>query len=275
MKLPIFYLNNLNAVFWDWIDWSWYALALVAFTLAYVYAGLLYSTSVTDVDKKRALHIKRRALESLVYGFIVAGALFYVSFFILEDPDLATAAEKYDELAVHIQDYVVNIGIIAAQLQMTIVLSPLVSVWIAMSWLANITAQSLLFLFASFNVLAKIVGNWGPVLLSLGVAMVGVERLRKLGGVLCSSIPMLSVYLGWAYKVSYVQSILDANLTLGTSVLIVGPILEMLWGTILNHARLFVEALVFYTFTFSLALVAAAGFSYAIGGLATYISARI
>jgi len=275
MKPPIFYHYSLNAIFWDWIDWSWYALAMLAFVATYIYAGTLYTTAPTDVEKKQALSIKRRALESLIYGFLVAVTLFYVSFFILEDPDLAVAAEKYDELAVHMQDYIVNIGLIAAQLQLTIVLSPLVAVWIAMSWLANTVAQSLLFLFASFNVLAKIVEGWGPLLLSLGVAMVGVERLRKLGGVLCTSIPMLAVYLGWAYKVSYVQSILDANLSLGTSVLIAGPIRAMLLGTILNHARLFVEALVFYTFTLSLALIAAAGFSYAVGGLATYISARI
>ena len=273
MKSSIFYLNSLNAVFWDWIDWSWYTLTMVGFALVYLYAGALYSTSITDIEKKQALNLQRRALESLIYGFLVAGALFYISW-LIGDPDLSSAAQKYDELAGHMQYYVISLGTIAAQLQITIVLSPLVSVWLAMSWLTNLAAQSLLFIFASFNALAKIVKDWGPILLSIGVAMVGIERLRRLGGVLCSSIPMLAVYLGWSYKVSYVESILNANLTLG-NVLLIGPILEMLWGTVLSHARLFVEAVVFYSFTFSLALIAAAGFSYAIGGLATYISARI
>jgi len=273
MIFPPIYLNSINAMFWDWIDWSWYALAMLAFAITAIYAQIEFQTSLTEIEKKRALSLKRGALESLVYGFIVAGALFYVSW-LIGDPDLSYAAQKYDELAEHMQYYVISLGTIAAQLQITIVLSPLVSVWLAMSWLTNTAAQSLLFLFASFNALAKIVKDWGPILLSIGVAMVGIERLRRLGGVLCSSIPMLAIYLGWSYKVSYVESILNANLTLG-NVLLVGPILEMLWGTVLSHARLFVEAVVFYSFTFSLALIAAAGFSYAIGGLATYISARI
>lgn len=246
----------------------------------FAYGALL--ASVGDAaEKSRGYRLMSRAAEALAYGVAVA-ALAAALWAALSPPAggdveslLDYAARRYDNATEHVKGYVLSLGWFGAQLYLTPLTSWLGNVWMAESWLANYSAQSLLAMLAAYSALSRALRAWGLELVSIGIALVGTEKLRRIGGSLVASVLVLSAYLGYAaaYLLNPVFSIsLDSGLP------VVGPSVEVVTGQaarVLDHGRAFVEVLVNLSLTLSLALLLAAGLSAAAGGLARALSARV
>jgi len=265
---------------WESIHWVWYGLAMAFFAGEFLYGALLASAG-DAAERARGYRLMSRAVEALVYGVAVA-ALAAVLWAMLAPPAggdveslLEYAAQRYDNATEHVKGYVLALGWFGAQLYLTPLTSWLGNVWMAESWLANYSAQALLAMLAAYSALSRVLRAYGLELVSIGIALVGTGRLRRVGGSLVASVLVLAAYLGYAaaYLLDPIFSV-----ELGYGIPVISPSVEVLTGQaarVLEHGRIFTEALVKLSFTMSLALVLAAGFSAAIGGLARALSARV
>ncbi|RLF04520.1 MAG: hypothetical protein DRK00_06515 [Thermoprotei archaeon] len=266
---------------WESVHWAWYAVAMAFFAGEFIYGMLLASTGDAG-EKARGYRLMGRAVEALVYGIAVAAVAAVL--WAMAAPRggegipslLEYAAQRYDNATAHVRDYVLALGWFGAQLYLTPLTSWLGNVWMAESWLANYSAQALLAVLAAYSALSRILASYGLELVSLGIALVGAGRLRGAGGALVASTLVLSAYLGYA-ATSLLDPVFTAKLD-AVSVPVVGPTAEIVTGRaaeVLEHGRTFTQVLVNLSFTLSLALILAAGFSVAVGGLARSLSARV
>ena len=268
------------------IDWTWYSIALAGCALAFLY-GLGLQNSPSDEDRRRGVHYAASAAYGLVYGIAVAAAIWTTSRALGIDPDLSAAVERYDALVNATVEYAMQIAQVSRDLQLTVLLAPLTNVWVAASWLSQYCVHALLFFFAAMGLVAKLMSSaWGALLLSVGIAMVAVERLRPIGGPFVSSVCVLTCYSAWVPFTPYAEYVLGGRQfyypgTFPNPGELLRRLFEealgqpSLFGAVLEDGAVFAEALAFYGMTLSIALVLAAGLSRALGGLATSLSARV
>jgi len=272
------------------INWAWYGVALAGCAALYAYGAALMN-SPSELDKRQGIRYMTNAVFGLVYGIVVAILLYFSSWLIWGSsgaPDssaIAYAADRYHNATARLMDYVMDIGLVSRDLALAPILSALAPTWTAASWLANYCAQMLIYLFSAFELICRFMLAWGSLLLSAGIALVAVERLRSIGGFLVSSTCVLTVYAMWGATTPYVDHILNGlEFQYGGqwSILELIPKIasaafwrDQLWGPVLRDGQFMAWTITFYTLTFILATALAAGVSWGLGGLARSLSARV
>ena len=257
---------------------------MLFFTCEFIYGAMLASLGSSS-EKTRGYRLIRQSVEVLVQGLalvFISGLLSgYILSNILGRDDIPTlllySIRGYENATEKLVDYIVSIGWVAAQLYMSPITSPLGHVWMAQSWLATYSAHALLAMLSGYKILASILANYGVELLSAGLALTATTRLKGMGGVLASSVLVLSYYLILAEHY-IVHEIEEVRLDGLMNIPVAGPAIEIIRGSsmiVIKHGEFFVSRIVLLSFTLSLALIVASGFSLAIGGLARALSARL
>lgn len=268
---------------WEDIHWGWFIITMLFFACEFVLGAILVSIG-SPSEKSRGYRLISQSIEALIRGCVVIFLLGFLWSFMLAglvgaelSSSLKSVAEGYEEAVTHIQNYLVSLGWIAAQLYMTPLTSPLGHVWMAQSWLATYSAQTLLALLSGYRVITSILADYGMEMLSIGLALTATTRLRGIGGALVSNVIVLSCYMAVAER-TIVRGLNTVELNGFVAIPLIGPTAEILKGgaaVVIEHGKIFVSAATTLAFTFSIALLLAAGLSEALGGLARALSARV
>ena len=266
-------------MFAELFDIKYYPLALVFCGAIAVYGAFLINTGIADNERKGALLIYQ-ALEGIIIGLILAGSLYVVDDFILSafnvKLDLNTAEKFYGDATWRMINYVVDLSETAAELGATVLLGPLATVWIAASGLANISGQYLVALMGTFQTLSALLISYGKILVSVGVTLTAVPKLRRLGPPLVIGVIVLSSYL------CGVQPIVDNTLSSleysHGSVPVISAVVEYLMdgvGKVLRDSVRLIGLSVTLSFFGAIIVMLIAALSEAIGGFARSIALRL
>ena len=257
------------------INYSFLSLSFIISFIEFLYGLHLYSI-VDEVSKNTGLRYMVNAIAGLIYVSIGLSALALVDeikFSVHEDPE-----GFYSGCVDNIFGYIVGIAAVAARLQSTMVLSPLVGVWISLTWLTGFVGQTLAIILYTMYVLYRIVNLIYGLMVSLGVALLASERTRVISGSLIASPICLKIYLSWLPLAEPVKTVKDIEFPIKGIFQEVGDIVSALWngqsGLLIDGLK-FTEALVFISFSWSLTVLIILGLSKVFGGIPHVISSRI
>lgn len=243
--------------------------------LELLYGLSLYNLPI-DIERERGLSHISNAVAGLIFMSIVLGIITSEIFFTI--PDLDSAKEFYNKVSRNLLGYQVGIAAVAARLQATMVLSPLVGLWIAMTWLLNLTTQTLIFIFYSLYILSIIIEWIFEFLVSLGIALQTNDRTRSISGTMIASPIILRIFLAWLPQVDFIKTLGSKEFPIKTPFQEVWEIVSSLWSGqsgLLADGLEFIKIIVFISFCWSLVVLVVYGLSKAFGGITHVISSRI
>lgn len=173
------------------------ALAVLAAELAY---GAWLINNPSHQLKARGYEVIYSAIESCVFGTLLALFLTLapsiLPLFGVEAMTLEEATTIYSLARERYVAYVVDLANVARDLTLVGFLAPLAVTWHAASGLANIFSSYLIALSTAFAVASSFCSLFGPPLLSLGIVLSGVSKVRRLGVTLTISLVSLEVFAG-------------------------------------------------------------------------------
>jgi len=241
---------------------------------------LLYGLSLynlpTEIDRERGLSHISNSIVGLIFMSIVLGIITSEIFFTI--PSLDNAKNFYDRVSRNLLGYQIGIASVAARLQATMILSPLVGLWISMTWLLNLTTQTLIFIFYSLYILCIIIEWTFEFLMSLGIALQTNDRTRAISGSLIASPIALRIFLAWLPTVDFIKILENKEFPIKILFQEVSEIIGCLWNGqsgLLADGLEFIKIIVFISFCWSLVILAIYGLSRVFGGIAHVISARL
>ena len=241
---------------------------------------LLYGLSLynlpSDIDRERGLSHVSNSIAGLIFMSITLGVITSETFFTI--PSLTNAKDFYNKVSHNLLGYQVGIASVAARLQATMILSPLVGLWISMTWLLNLTTQTLIFIFYSFYILCIIIEWVFEFLVSLGIALQVNDRTRSISGSMIASPIVLRIFLSWLPKVDFIRILETKEFPIKIPFQEISEIISCLWNGqsgLLADGLEFIKIIVFISFCWSLVILTIYGLSKAFGGIAHVISSRL
>ena len=265
---------------WFAIRWEWYGVAAAALALEYAYALLLTRSPAPDV-RARGYNLVFDSLVGFLHGLLLLAAISALEGVVLAGVRIlppAAAEEKWSWAAEGLVQYLLGIAMLERDLTITAILSPLAGTVAASSMLARYAGQFLLYYAAAMLFATRILYEYGSLMVSAGIAMTGIRRVRSLGPYLVFSVLGLAALSGGlAPYVS--QSLQQLKYSYHSGLDFFKEVGGVLWGTtiknILDDGKLLAQTATVTAVATGVVVAVSAAASRAAGGLAETLAARI
>jgi hypothetical protein len=206
---------------WFTVNWQWYGIAFATIVIEVAYA--LYLMNLPSPEKRsQGYSLLFESIESLGYGILLLGAIAGIEAAALVNINILPpgTAEVYWSLTVNrIINYTLSIALLERDLTLTVIFSPLAGTVSSAAMLGRFMAQFLLYFSVAMLFLTKFVKNYGSLLVSIGIAMTSVKRLRSIGPYLVFSVLAIAAISGgtvhyvldsvYQLKFNYTSGIID------------------------------------------------------------------
>jgi hypothetical protein len=271
----------MDLLSWFTVNWQWYSAFAAVVILEIIYAVILMHDPSPE-RRARGYSQLLDALEAIVYGTLLLGAIIFVSSTVIVGVDIVDPhiAEYYWDKVIQILiNYQLGLALLERDLTMTVIFSPLTGTLNSASLLARIMAQYLLFFAVAMLFLTKLAINYGTLMVSVGLALTSTRRLRSIGPYLVFSLIAIAVLSGGlaTYVYSALQQ-LQFNYTSGIIDVFAEAFKQFFMGRlnqVVNDGKLLAEVAIVVSVISALVLAIAAASSRAAGGLADTLIARV
>jgi hypothetical protein len=265
---------------WFSINWHWYGVAAAALALEYAYALLLTRSPAPDA-RARGYSLMFDSLEGFLHGVLLLAAVAALEGVVLAGVRIlppAAAEVRWGWAAERLASYLLSIAMLERDLTITVILSPLAGTVAASSVLARYASQFLLYFCAAMLFLTQVLMSYGSLMVSVGIALTGIRRVRSLGPYLVFSVLGLAALSGGlAPYVS--QSLEQLRYSYQGGLDLLGEVGGVIWGTtlrnLLDDGRLLAQVATLTAVASGVVAAASAAASRAAGGIAETIASRI
>lgn len=266
---------------WFAIHWEWYGVAAAALALEYAYALLLTRSPAPDV-RARGYNLVFDSLVGFLHGLLLLAAISALEGVVLAGVRIlppAAAEVQWSWAAERLARYLLSIAVLERDLTVTVILSPLAGTVAASSMLARYAGQFLLYYAAAMLFVTRILYEYGSLMVSAGIAMTGVRRVRSLGPYLVFSVLGLAALSG-GLAPYVVQSLADLRFNYTSGVIdVLSEAFKQLFlnrlGDLIEDGKLLAQTATVAAVAGGVAAAASAAASRAAGGLAETLAARI
>ncbi len=255
-----------------------FSIAAAAIVAEFAYGAWLLNLPAPQL-KARGYEVIYGALESCVAGAILAAILVWAPTALralgIGFVSPGAALESYAAARDRYVKYAVDLALVARDLTLTGVLAPLATTWYASSGLANLFTGYLAALSSALLVASRTCLVLGPSLMSLGIVLAGVSRLRRLGATLAISIACLEVVAGALAPYFAANA---ASLRFKYAGVPLSGIAQYFAGAVndvLEDVKLMGEFSAWVSLAIGLAAAVSAGLSLALGGLPETLVSRL
>jgi hypothetical protein len=271
----------MDLLSWFTVNWQWYTAFAAIVILEIIYAVMLMHDPSPE-RRARGYSQLLDALEALVYGTLLLGAIIFVSSTVIVgvnivDPDVAKI--YWESVIQRLINYQLSLALLQRDLTLTVVLSPLVGTINSASLLTHIVMNYLLFFSVAMYFLTILAINYGSLMVSAGLAFTSTRRLRSIGPYLVFSIIAIAVISGGlAYYVYDAVMNLQFNYTSGVIDVFSEAFKELFFGRLndlINDGKRLAEVAIVVSVVSAFVLAIAAAASRAAGGLADTIMSRV
>jgi hypothetical protein len=265
---------------WFAIHWEWYGVAAAALALEYAYALLLTRSPAPDA-RARGYSLIFEALEGFLHGVLLLAAIAALEGAVLAGARIVPpqqAASAWDNAMGRLTDYLLGYALFERDLAITVILSPLAGTVAASSMLARYAAQFLLYYCAAMLFLTQVLMSYGSLMVSVGVALTSVRRVRSLGPYLVFSVLGIAALSGGLAP--YVErSLQQLKYSYHSGLDLFKEVGGTVWGTTINNilddGRLLAQTATVVAVASGVVVAVSAAASRAAGGLAETLAARI
>ena len=245
------------------------------------------------------------ALEAVVYGTLLLGAIIFVSSTVIVGVDIvdpATARKLWEDSFQVLFNYLYHIADVQKWLTLTVIFSPFVGTLQASSFLLINMAHYIIFVSSAMIFITDFVTRFGPLLVSIGLGLTSTRRFRGLGSYLVFSVLAMAVASGFLapivrdtiYRLEFVKfqvtveflreflgtfDITRITVSIVTGGAAVTEALMIIFGTLpqwyINDGKLLAELAVKVTIALAIIVAVAASASRAAGGIADSIMSKV
>jgi len=288
---------------WFTVNWYWYAVFAALVILEIIYAVILMHDPSPE-RRARGYSQLLDALEAVVYGALLLGAIIFVSSTVIVGVDIvdpAKARELWQDSFQVLFNYLYHMADVQKWLSLTVIFSPFVGTLQASSFLLVNMAHYIILVISAMIFVTDFVTSYGSLLVSIGLGLTSTRRFRGLGPYLVFSVLAMAVASGGLapvvhdtiYQLDFVkfqktleflQKLFSLDITkiFPTLVTASGAITEaimIIFGTLpqiyINDGKMLAELAVKVTIALALIVAVAASASRAAGGIADNIMARV
>jgi len=266
---------------WFTVDWYWYTVFAGILIIEFLYAIILMNDPSSE-RRARGYAQMMDALEAIVYGVLLLGAIIFVSSTVIVGVNIVdphTAENYWGNVTQRLINYQLSLALLERDLTLTVILSPLTGTLNSASLLARIMAQYLLFFAVAMLFLTKVAIGYGTLMVSVGLALTSTRRLRSIGPYLVFSLISIAVLSGGLapYVYNAIQK-LQFNYTSGIIDVFTEAFKQFFMGRlndIVNDGKLLAEVAIVVSVVSALVLAIAAAASRASGGFADTLLSRV
>jgi hypothetical protein len=294
----------MDLLSWFTVNWQWYSAFAAIVILEIIYAVMLMHDPSPE-RRARGYSQLLDALEALVYGTLLLGAIIFVSSTVIVGVDIvdpATARKLWEESFQVLFNYLYHMADVQKWLTLTVIFSPFVGTLQASSFLLVNMAHYIIFVSSAMIFLTDFATRFGSLLVSVGLGLTSTRRFRGLGPYLVFSVLAIAVASGglapvvhdtiyqlefvkYQSTIEWLRNVLGSfDITkISTAVITVGGAITeaimIIFGTLpqwyINDGKLLAELAVKVTIALALIVAVAASASRAAGGVADNIMSRV
>jgi hypothetical protein len=184
---------------WFTVNWYWYTVFAAIVILEIIYAAVLMHDPSPE-RRARGYAQLLDALEAVVYGSLLLGAIVFVSSTVIVGVDIvgpARARELWEGSFQVLFNYLYHIADVQKWLTLTVILSPFVATLQASSFLLVNMAHYIIFVSSAMIFITDFVTRYGSLLVSVGLGLTSTRRFRGLGPYLVFSVLAMAVASGF------------------------------------------------------------------------------